>query len=210
MAAVLTRLERPPAARLGWVLGLMFVLPATLSGVASGLVRVFGDAPPLEAMFQASDAVFGACAAFAAVYAAALMVVMNRIRRVLPLPAGRKPGRGDVTVGSIWIMGLVMWVLTTVCGALFLGGAINRVVGQVTTESGRISSKRVRQGKGCHRQIGVISATVPDGENLCVPPAEWDRLQVGDRLPVVSIVSRLGREVGLAPGALSRVTRSAP
>ena len=57
------------------------------------------------------------------------------------------------------------------------------------------------------RRILIFSATVRDGRSLCVPHDDWDRLDEGDRLPIVAVTSALGREVALAPGAFSHVTK---
>ena len=195
----------------GWVAVVMFLLPVVLGLAAYGLARVYGAAPTLVANFQPSDLVLKVLAALGLPYAAVFMVCMNRVRRSLPPPPpGSKAGKGELTIASICWMGFVVWVMVPLVGGIAVGGAINQMVGTMTTEPARIWVKRVKTGKGCHRTIGIVSATVPDGESLCVPPADWDRLDEGDSVPIVSIVSGLGREVGLAPGALSHVTKREP
>ena len=200
--------EQLAARPYAWAAMGMFLLPAALGFAAHGLMRLYGAAPALEADFQPRGLLMEVLLALGLPYAAAFMVLMNRVRRSLPpLPPGRKAGKGDLTVGSIWGMGFALWLMVPLVGGIAFGGAINQMVGTMTTEPARIWIKRVRTGKGCHREIGVVSATVPEGTSLCVPPDDWDRLEEGDSLPVVSIMSGLGSEVGLAPGALSHVTK---
>ncbi len=189
----------------------MFLLPVVLGLAAHGLARLFGVAPTLDAYFLPNGRVMEALMALGLPYAAVFMVLMNRVRRSLPpLPPGRKAQKGDFTVSSIWWTGLALWLMTPLVGGIFVCGAVNQMVGTMTTEPARIWIKRVRTGKGCHREIGIVSATMPEGKNLCVPPDDWDRLEEGDSLPVVAVISGLGSEVGLAPGALSHVTKRTP
>ena len=203
--------EQLAARPYGWAAIVMFLLPLALGLVAHGLARVFGAAPTLDASFQPDGLLIEVLLALGLPYVAVFMVFMNRVRRSLPpLPPGRRASKGDFTVGSIWWMGFALWLMVPMVGGLFIGGAVNQMVGTMTTEPARIWIKRVRTGKGCHRTIGIVSATVRDGESLCVPPADWDQLDEGDSVSIVTIISGLGREVGLAPGALSHVTKREP
>lgn len=211
MSGVSRTPEQLAARPYGWAAMVMFLLPLALGLAAQGLARFYGAAPTLEANFQPSNLVLKALLALGLPYTVAFMVLLNRVRRSLPpLPPGRKAQRGDFTVSSIWWLGFAVWLMVTLVGSIFISGAVNQMVGTMTTEPARIWIKRVKTGKGCHRTIGIVSATVRDGESLCVPSADWDRLDEGDSVPIVTIVSGLGREVGLAPDALSHVTKRKP
>lgn len=207
MANVLTGLEREPARSYRGVCTALLVLPGALALVAYLAAAMLSHAPSLQASFQPRAAVFAGFLALGCIYGAAVAVLMNRVRVASPMPAHSRPGRDDVTVASVVWSGLSGVGMVTLFGALFLCGAINRLTGTVTVETGRVFDKRMSQARGCHRAVSVEIAAVPGGLQLCLSQADWDLLEDGDSLSMVSIVSALGHQAGLAPGALSQVTK---
>ncbi len=210
MADVPAGPEREPAKAPRGACIALLVLPGALALLVHVAAGMLSRAPSLGPSFQPRAAVFQAFLALGIVYAVVVTVLMNRVRLASPRPVGSRPGRDDVTVGTVLGAGLMAGGMVTLFGALFICGAINRIIGTVTTERGSISVKRLSQARGCHHAITVVSATVPDGQGLCLAQADWDRLEEGDSLPVVSIASALGRQAGLAPGALAQSTKREP
>ena len=205
MADKRTRLGRPPDWRPTGLCTALFIAPPLLALAAHLLAGALTKAPVDTGSFRPNSLVTMVSLSVAVIYAAAFMALMYRLRTPGVSTFSKTARRGDVTTGTVIAMGILVAGMVAMLGSLAIGGAINLAVGQVVFEPGAIRGKSVTQGKGCHFHIAVESGTVPDGRGLCVPQPDWYRLQDGDRLPIVTITSAVGQQVGLAPGALDRV-----
>ena len=199
------RLERAPAWRPTKLCVALFVAPALLALAAHLLAGALTKAPVDTGSFRPNSLVTMVSLSVAVIYAAVFMVLMYRLRTPGVSTFSKTARRGDLTTGGVIATGVMVGGMVALFGSLAIAGAINLAVGQVVFEPGAIRGKSVTQGKGCHFHIVVESVTVPDGRGLCVPQRDWYRLEAGDRLPIVTITSAVGQQVGLAPGALDHV-----
>ena len=205
MANTLTRLERGQAWRPSELCTALFIAPALLAVLAHLVAGALTKAPVDTGSFRPNSLVTMVSLSVAVIYAAVFMVLMYQLRTPGVSTFSKTARRGDVTTGTVIAMGFLVGGMVAMLGSLAIGGAINLAVGQVVFEPATIRGRSVTQGKGCHFHIVVGSDTVPGGRGLCVPQPDWYRLQDGDRLPIVTITSAVGQQVGLAPGALEHV-----
>ncbi len=211
MSGVYTRWARGPGRPLRWGPPLMFVLPFALAAVAHVLARLSGGSLIMLAEFRPDPWVARCAVGLGVVYAGVFMLLMNRLRlALLRLPARGGARSGGITVRFIWGLGLALWLWMATLGSFLVCGAVNQMSGTATTERARILSKHEKQGTGCHREIGVVSVSAPAGQSVCVSSADWNRIQPGDSVTLLTIDSGLGRAVGLPADAPSHLTRSAP
>ena len=210
MVYTLTRLEQAQAWRPTKLCTALFIAPALLALAAHLLADALTKAPVDMGSFRPDSLVTMVSLSVAVIYAAVFMVLMYRLRTPGVSTFSKTARRGDVTTGTVMAAGILVGGMVAMLGSLAIGGAINLAVGQVVFEPATIRSKSATQGKGCHFHIVVESLTVPDGRGLCVPQLDWYRLQDGDRLPIVTITSAVGQQVGLAPAALQRAEGPAP
>ena len=205
MADTLTRLERAPTWRPRGLCVAMFCAPGLLALAARG----WADSVTPEAVdvggFVPSSLVWRLFMMTGVVYAVVFMLLMNRLRTPGAGTFDKTTRRGDVTLGTVLVTGVFVWGMVVFFGADGICACLNRIKGQVVFESGAVWGKHLTEGKGCHFHIVVESVTVPGGRGLCVTKPDWDRLQYGDRLPIITITGALGQQVGLAPGALDHV-----
>ena len=205
MANTLTRLERAPGWRPTKLCTALFVAPALLALAAHLLAGALTKAPVDAGSFRPDSLVTMVSLSMAVIYAAVFMVLMYQLRTPGVSTFSKTARRGDITTGTVIAMGFMVGGMVALFGSLGVGSAINLAVGQVVFEPGTIRGKSVTQGKGCHFHIVVVSDTVPGGRGLCVSQPNWYLLQDGDSLPLVTITSAVGQQVGLAPDALSHV-----
>ncbi len=211
MTGVYTRWARGPGRGLRWGPPLMFVLPFATAFGAHVLARLCGGSLIMLAEFQPESRVARFAVGLGFVYAVVFMLLMNRLRlALLRLSRGGEARSGGITVRLIWGLGLALWLWMATLGSFLVCGAVNQMVGVATTEQARILSKREKQGTGCHREIGVVSGSNPRGESVCLSSADWSRIKQGDSVTILTIVSGLGRAVGLPPDAMSHATERAP
>ena len=188
----------------------MFLAPPLLALAAHVLAGAVTKAPVDVGSFKPDSLLVMVVLSAAVVYAGLFMVLMSFLRTPGVSTFDKNARRGDVTMGTVVASGVFVWGMFFLFGLYSVGGAVNLAIGQVAFESGSVQDKHVTQGRGCHFHIDIRSSTVPQGRSLCVPTPDWRRLRQGDTLPIVTITSAWGQQVGLAPGALQDSKGHAP
>lgn len=187
--------------RLGWTSLLMGVAPLAL--VAVSLVTGPGS-EPLEAhgQFEPARSTWLLCWGLGALYAARLVVVLERYRLARGGQFGGSGARkGFASFGSVLVVGLFIWVWSSPAIAVFALGHVHDWTGQARIEQGTVQDKWVTKGKGCHFHVQVVGPTVASRTTLCVYEARWNRVETDGPLPLVVSQSWLGRRVDVGPEA---------
>ena len=167
------------------------------------------------------------CVAVVAVPCLAVVATMSAIGGRDPLPglSGNFESAPWVdwtcALGSAFVAGVFGWMLSrlgphwelprrqlaSMTFAAWAGGffllsfglcpMVNRVVGRVSFETGRVQGPVAR--KDCRHAVEVVGPTVPSGTRVCLDGTRSDRLQEGDGVPLVRVASDWGAQSGLAP-----------
>jgi hypothetical protein len=166
----------------------LLAVPAVLLVAGLSVVKARDQVPGLSGSFQATAGITWACGLASAAVAAVFGRSLWRLA-----PPWQLPHRQAIYMAlGAWIGGF-MFLAMGACGT------VNRTIGRVSVVPTQVQAKFRTQGRGCHRVVEVVGATIESGTRLCVDEARWPVLQVGDSLAVVRVTSDLGEQVGLMP-----------
>ena len=162
------------------------VVPWLAVVAAMSVIQKHDPLPGLSGNFDAAPWVDWACALASGLVASVFAWTLSRLGPHWELPRPQLAG----IVFMAWAGGFFL-LSQGVCPT------IGRVVGRVSFETGRVQGPTAR--KGCHHPMAVGGPTVPSGTRVCLDRVRGGRLQEGDSVALVHVVSELGTQSGLAP-----------
>jgi hypothetical protein len=190
--------EEPAAARLRAWCWTLFLAPFAVLIAAEVGSRLLATRPDAWDSFVPTPQFLLLGASCAAVHAGVFTFLLRRLRQYLTEDfLYRRRGRSIGRQGP-WLTGGMLFALLAMLGPLVLGGAINRLVGEVLFETWRVQAKDHNQtSNACEYRVDVESTL--NAARVCVTHERWARLRVGDEFPIVAVVSAVGYQVMPAP-----------
>ena len=191
-------LQRPSSAWLRMLCMALFIAPVPTALVLVVLVVESTTLAGSVGHFEPLLTALHGCAIAAALYALVFVVVHHRFRRFRELEFSRGLPGSERVPGSAWTLGLLVFAMVALPG-WFVCNTLNRTIGRVTIEPWHVANKHFATGRGCHFDVYLVRRQTIDAAHACVARERWQVLRLDDSLPVMTVISAFGEQVGLAP-----------